>query len=913
MPTDPTSVDVEIELSGDGSGWTTLTDVHRGPGIKISYGIRGNTPRDRVASTGTMSFQVNNSPSNSAATTGLYSPDHASKLAGWGVGIGVRLKIVFGGTTYYKWRGFIDTLDPIPGSEREKRVLVTCVDWMDEAAKSMIRNIPLQLDQLSSQVFVTLVEGTGTFGEWAGVPRQPAATSVATGQDTFPHVFDRALEENTSVLTELQRLANSELAYIYLKGDTTQGGTLVFENRLTRGEITTNATTLGDSDMTALSATRSREHILNDVRVKTHPRRVDAAATSVLYTLQHTPSIKTGEDYTFTALYRDPSQQATRVGGLDMVAPVSGTDYTFNSASDGTGTNLVSQLTVTVLPLPAGGANSAEVSVKNSPSGDDGFLTLFRLLGKGVYSYEETVARAADEGSQFEFGLNTFALDMSHQGKPEVAQGAANFILQRNSESFTRLDSVSFLPNHSSALMTQALLREVGDKIGVTETITGLTSSSENQTSPIFSALGYTNGPAATSFGAGAPFRPFPHTDGRYVYVAIPAAAAAHLAVVDINDPASPSYSELTHANFNTPREGVEIADFAYVTDNNAGSIHVIDTSTAGSPSYDSEFTDAGIVNPAEIAGAGSWLYVSNPDPGTAGVKIIDISTPGSPSLDNTYTGTATPVTLVLSNDGNLLVIVDRTNEELLLVNVTDPTSPVLYATVSEDYTDQLVLVEDVEFDANDDFLYVATDTGDTQEKTISVLDIRTPASPVWSTQNEASLLTIDNSGSDVVVLKGLTLQPQDQVLYGMGSSTDAPHEGVSTRGAMFRLLHSTHPFRLATYPPGGVAKGGTTAYKLALVPPFPSTYGVAIVSDDTAVSSPADPPFGAQVFQLRETFSQSVSHFINAIELSISADLIMSCSWFLAPSLSEQFWILGTAGFTELNITTRPGFGVIV
>ena len=342
----PTSVTVEIELSGVGGGWTTLSDVAAQPGIRASYGIQGNTPRDRVASTGTMSFQLRNGPNNSAATLGYYSPDHASKLSGWQIGIGVRLVIVYGGTSYYKWRGVIESIDPIPGQYREKRVLVTCVDWMDDAAKAMIRNIPTQTAQRTDQLLTTLVGGTGVSGEWEGVPLQPGATSYSTGQETLEYAFDGSEDESTPVLTEIQKIANSEFGYVFIKGDTTQGSTLTFQNRVDRGAVASNAASLTDADMLQMVVHSSRDDVLNDVKVEVHPRRIDAAATSVLFTLEHTPEIKPGEEFKISAGYRDPDQKAERVGGTEMVTPVASTDYKFFAAEDGTGTDLVATVSV---------------------------------------------------------------------------------------------------------------------------------------------------------------------------------------------------------------------------------------------------------------------------------------------------------------------------------------------------------------------------------------------------------------------------------------------------------------------------------------------------------------------------------------------------------------------------------------
>ena len=78
MPGVAATAAVEVELSGSGAGWTALTNDVRialQP-IEIQYGIQGSGPLDRVASTGTMSFALNNSAANSAGEAGRVSPGH---------------------------------------------------------------------------------------------------------------------------------------------------------------------------------------------------------------------------------------------------------------------------------------------------------------------------------------------------------------------------------------------------------------------------------------------------------------------------------------------------------------------------------------------------------------------------------------------------------------------------------------------------------------------------------------------------------------------------------------------------------------------------------------------------------------------------------------------------------------------
>lgn len=892
----PTSVTVEVELSGEGGGWTTLSDIAGRPGIKGTYGIQGNTPRDRVATTGTLSFELRNGPGNSAGTLGYYSPDHASKLTGWGVGIGVRLAIVYGGTTYYKWRGTVEDIVPVPGQYRETRVLVTCVDWMDDAAKAMIRNIPTQTDQRTDELLTILVEGTGTLGEWGGVSRQPGATSFSTGKETLEYAFDGAEDETTPVLTEIQKVASSEFGRVFVKGDTTQGGTLTFENRTDRGEKSTNSVALDDDDLREMIARGSRDDALNDITVQVHPRRIDAAATSVLFNLEYVPKIVPGEELEINVIYRDPDQRAVRVGGTAMVEPAPSTDYTFNTEADGSGSDRTAYVSVDVAVRT--------VTIKNFGK-DTGHLTKFQIRGKGIYAYETVSSEARDGLSQYRYGLKTFFLDMAYQSSPTIARSASSYLLHQNKNPYTRIDSVAFTANASSALMTQALAREVGDRIGITETLTGATASAQNVTTPTFSPIGSVYIPTATAFETGR-FRPWSHPTSDVVYYAHHGPGSApRLVAVDLSTPAAPSINELTHANLTDPHEGVVIGDYLYLQDGDAGAIHVIDVSTPASPSYDSEFTDAAqLGDPDQIVGAGDWLYVSDDDggAGSSGVKILDVSTPGSPSYDNTWGPGGSPHNLALSSDGNLLAVGVPIGKRIWLVDVSDPTSPSSLAAIDEDYTDQLNLTHDLAFSGDGNWLYVTTRNagGSATEQTVSILDVRTPASPTWATQNAAVMIELDTTG-DTSAINGITLQPEDETLYIMGGSTDRDPSGGPLRGRGYNLANGVRAFGFATYPRGLLS---AQAWKMCRVGAAPATYGAAIVQDSAGA-------YGLQVFQLRATYSRAVAHYINAVEFQIVDDHYMRVGWLLQPTLSESFWLLDTAGFTELNSTTRLAWGV--
>jgi hypothetical protein len=200
-------------------------DVLLDPGIACRYGIFGSSPSDRVADTGTLTFQLNNSQRNSASLIGYYTPGHANCRAGWDLGVKVSLQIIYGGVIYYKFYGAVDEILPAMGIYRERRVSVTVVDWIDEAARYKLQRIPTQVNKYAGQLVNTII----SYMAWA-----PLQQSINSGSDLISYALDTTKDETTTALRELQKICDNEFGYLYVTGDTVFGGKLVFEGRTNR-------------------------------------------------------------------------------------------------------------------------------------------------------------------------------------------------------------------------------------------------------------------------------------------------------------------------------------------------------------------------------------------------------------------------------------------------------------------------------------------------------------------------------------------------------------------------------------------------------------------------------------------------------------------------------------------------------
>jgi len=446
--------------------WLDVTpDVRNARGLRFRRGMDGPDVTDRVAGNGELQIVMENSTENSAGLEGYYSPHNASLRSGFRVGTPVRVSFLHYGTSYYKWQGWIINLRALPGKLMEREVVVRAADWIDYAGRVTLSGLGIETGKRADELMGSI---------WVNSPRSPESFFFNIASDVYAYGLDNTEDEGVLILKEINRLAISELGYAYVRGDTVGGGQLRFEARQTRSgtpvrwamtetELETNGLELSDHGL---------EGMINRVLVELHPRRVDAAATTVLFSLGNAPLIGS-TPVTFDAPYRDPeSGRYVRVGGINMETPLtSPTNFLVNANEDGSGANLSANFSVTAVF----GGNSAEITVTKN-SGADGYLTKCELRGKGVYAFESVIVDIKDSASILKYGQMSQRIDMPYQSDVNLANTIAALILANNKEPRTKVKSVAFTANVSSAAMMHALARDIGDRITISESISGLAS-----------------------------------------------------------------------------------------------------------------------------------------------------------------------------------------------------------------------------------------------------------------------------------------------------------------------------------------------------------------------------------------------------------------------------------------------------
>ena len=203
-----------------------------------------------------------------------------------------------------------------------------------------------------------------------------------------------------------------------------------------------------------------------------HPKTVDAAATSVLYAAEGIPPyVDVGSPLTIWGTYRNQDDPTERVGGLAQVTTlVENTDYDGNTAADGSGSDVSSDLSIsatawgTTVKLVVTNNGSQRIHLVTS-----GGVTLLQMRGKRVRDVGPQTSEVSSGNAD-----RSLNIDMKYQDLIYIGLSAAQYLAAQQASLASQVDEMEFIANVSDAFMTQALAREPGDRITVTEPVTGL-------------------------------------------------------------------------------------------------------------------------------------------------------------------------------------------------------------------------------------------------------------------------------------------------------------------------------------------------------------------------------------------------------------------------------------------------------
>lgn len=465
----PVSANVEMEFLGQGQGWTDITSDVTGADWATDRGLPGITAVDRFAKTGTWTFELLNDATNSGGVVGYYSPDNVNCRPNFRVGLGVRATMRINGELLQMFTGELDEADPYPGLyDGHLTVPCTAVDWINVAMQTPMGGLPTQLNRRSDQSFSAIL---------AIAPRQPRQTQIMFGLDTYPYTLDTATDGETMIAEEMQKIVLSELGLAYVKAD----GTLVFENRKFRPTDASIVDTFLDTELVDLQPERGRKTIITRVQTTTYPRLLAPTNTGVIFASTTVSSIGPGEvQVVGPAAYRDPTtNNSTAIGAVNQIPPVATTDYAMNTAPDGSGSDLTAQMSV----VAAFSGNSVTFTITNN-SNQTGYYggatsaTKLQCRGQALYAYASVKADQTDTTARDIYGQNLLQIDMQYQNDPAVGIEVSQYLLNLWKAPLTQLPSATvFAHQNNPTLMARLLRRDISDRIGIQEAVSGITKS----------------------------------------------------------------------------------------------------------------------------------------------------------------------------------------------------------------------------------------------------------------------------------------------------------------------------------------------------------------------------------------------------------------------------------------------------
>ena len=304
--------------------------------------------------------------------------------------------------------GFLDTIQPIPDANNQVVELVAT----DDSARLQDITLYMYSQTATPQSSDEIIDDILDYADVATADRQ-----LDSGVDLVPTLWTPAAW-HVQALAEIRRLGEEEDGLIYVDGH----GLWRLEERdhRTTSPHTTSKATIKDTDdgsnpyFERLEWQDSNPFIENKLLMRIREANNDGAQT--YWTLTEVPAFSAAETKLFLA-----ESKAYDIA-LGTRTPVASTDYTANTQADGAGTDITSELTVTVDATKFIGKGSLiSVTFGATP----GYLTLLQARTLNAFTYNDPVSVIAEDAtSQSAYGTRIRAIGGWAAGTPDDPKGA---------------------------------------------------------------------------------------------------------------------------------------------------------------------------------------------------------------------------------------------------------------------------------------------------------------------------------------------------------------------------------------------------------------------------------------------------------------------------------------------------------
>ena len=471
----PDSIVIEYH---DGADWVDISSYVVSD-IRGSSGFNTAGIDDRLATLGILEIVLNNAD-RKFTPYGGDTVHSIPTLTGWRKGARLRVRVVVGGKSHTLWAGYVSDIKSDDGLWGNRRAHVTATDWIDVSARYPMKGSDILTNQTIDSAATDLLTRLSI---------QPEATDFDAGDEIFPAVFSD-VKNKTKAISELHKLLASELGYGYVKKD----GTLRIENSTARRgtraltEVSVHPSLLDtlelidgddfeliDGDLLLLDETETvqlsttaerlgietnNDQTLNSAFVKAYPVKIDTSLV-VVFSLGQPLAIAAGQSVTFTGKYTNPIG-GNPISATNLQTPVSTTDYLFNSLSDGTGTDLTADLTVTATYY----GDLVDYVLANS-SASLGYVTLLQARGYGIYFDSSIEGYVSDSDAIDSDGDYSATLDQKYKRDLYAGLAYAKSAVELGKNPKSRVVSARFLANLNEHHMMACMEIDTGSLISI--------------------------------------------------------------------------------------------------------------------------------------------------------------------------------------------------------------------------------------------------------------------------------------------------------------------------------------------------------------------------------------------------------------------------------------------------------------
>ncbi len=375
----------------------------------------------------------------------------------------VKITVTIGGTTYSVFTGRIDLPKQIisTAGAAPREIVITAMDGWDWLRSQRV-NVALFANILTGDAIVEVLSAAGWIesGVWILGTSALGSTTVLggagyseqydinAGVDTIPYWFT----EDESAAAAVNDLIDSELGRAEIDAD----GKFIFRSRWASFGAAADVV-LTDAMISEVAVPTPWEGVKNLIRITVNPRNL--TTTQVIWSTVDVPSIVAGGSVTIWAEFRDAN--GARSPATSVVTPVAMTDYTANSAANGSGTDLTANISIVITKF----SSTAELVVTNSAA-VTAYLTFLQLRGVIVQALSSHAIIQEDATSEATWGKRDVTRDLRWQQSTDHANDLALYLL-------SRLKDPQVNPSVYFETRDESLEYDVGDKVGWNSSVLG--------------------------------------------------------------------------------------------------------------------------------------------------------------------------------------------------------------------------------------------------------------------------------------------------------------------------------------------------------------------------------------------------------------------------------------------------------